>query len=187
MDNSNEVRVLGPSFPKPPKLTKYPKTCITQSLISFTLEQHFIVSEMWSWTLLITFFVFVGPNFLDLPQFHKNTKIGINQLSDDLHTWAGLHVIWNVQCNNMDDVLCICALNLGFQGTIYMIGLIPKHTKTSETRLLDGLYTWVRCHLMWNLEFNTLDDFLYIHAHEFEYFNPISLICPNFPNTLKQV
>ena len=76
----------------------------------------------------------VGPNWLALPQFHKNTKIGINELPDRLHTWAGIQVIQNVQLNVIHNVLCICAINLGFQGLI-----IPKHTKTGITRLLDGL------------------------------------------------
>lgn len=148
MENSKEVRVLGPSFSKPPKLLKYPKTCRTQSLISFTLEQHLILFEMWNCSLLISLCVSqiawlgtLGPNLLALPQFHKNTKIGINELSNHLHTWAGIHVISNIQLNVMDNVLCVCAINLGFQGPIYMIGLIPKHTKKGITRLLDGLYT----------------------------------------------
>ena len=43
---------------------------------------------------------------------------------------------------------------------------IPKHTKTGITWPADGLYTWVRLHLMWNVEFNNLDDFRCIDVHD---------------------
>ena len=42
MDNSKEPRTLRYSFPKSPKLPKYPKICITQAQIAFTPEQHLI-------------------------------------------------------------------------------------------------------------------------------------------------
>ena len=32
---------------------------------------------------------------------------------------------------------------------------VPKYTKTGKTWCLDGLYFWVRPHLVWNIEFNT--------------------------------
>ena len=35
----------------------------------------------------------------------------------------------------------------------------PKCTKTGITWPADGLYPWVRLHLMWNVEFNFLDNF----------------------------
>ena len=39
---------------------------------------------------------------------------------------------------------------------------------------------------MWNVELNTLDQFLYIYA-DLEYLGPVSQIFPNLPKTLKQV
>ena len=47
----------------------------------------------------------------------------------------------------------------------------PKYTKTGITRPSDGLYPWVRLHLIWSVEFNTLDDLGYLWQ--------ISLTCPN--------
>ena len=40
---------------------------------------------------------------------------------------------------------------------------------------------------MWNMEFNILDDFLSIEAHDFGYLGPISPTYPSPQNTLKQV
>ena len=40
---------------------------------------------------------------------------------------------------------------------------------------------------MWNMEFNTFDEFLYIQAHDLQYLGPISLTCSSAQNTLKQV
>ena len=37
-----------------------------------------------------------------------------------------------------------------------------KYTDTGITWPSNGLYTWVRLHLMWNVEFNTLNGFLCI-------------------------
>ena len=38
----------------------------------------------------------------------------------------------------------------------------PKYTKAGITRPSDGLYPWVRLHLIWSVEFNTLDDLVYL-------------------------
>ena len=40
---------------------------------------------------------------------------------------------------------------------------------------------------MWNAEFNTFDDFLYIQAYDMGYLSPISQTCYSAQNILKQV
>ena len=62
-----------------------------------------------------------------------------------------------------------------------------KYTKTGLIRPSDCLYPWVRLHLMWNVEFNTLNDFLFIGVNDMRYLGPIFATCPNSPNVLKQV
>ena len=57
----------------------------------------------------------------------------------------------------------------------------PKYTKTGTTWCLDGLYVWVRPHLVWNIELNTFNDFLWL------YFDLVSQNHPNPQNNLKQV
>lgn len=165
MDHSKEIKVLGSSFPKPLKLPKYPKTCIIQSLISFygRAASHFI----WNVELnALDHFMcicaielgIVGPNLSDFPQFHKNTKIAINHLSDSLYTsraWVGLHVVWNKQFNTFDDFLRMYTVYLGFLGPISLTCSNTKYTKTGITGLSDGLYFCLRLHLMWNLELKT--------------------------------
>ena len=44
-----------------------------------------------------------------------------------------------------------------------------KYTKTGITQPSDGLYPGVRIHLMWNMEFNTLNEFLRISVHDVGY------------------
>ena len=61
---------------------------------------------------------------------------------------------------------------------------IPKYSKSCIAQPLDSLYTRVRLSLIWNMELNTLDYFLYIHAYDFGNLGPNF---PNVPNTLKQV
>ena len=39
---------------------------------------------------------------------------------------------------------------------------------------------------MWNVEFNTLDEFLYIKAHDMDYLGPISQSYFSAQSTLKQ-
>ena len=72
---------------------------------------------------------------------------------------------------------------------------MPKYTKTGITQPSDGLYTCARLHLMQNLQRNTSDDFLYIHAHVLGVFGPNFPDLPQYPkytktddpNTLKQM
>ena len=41
----------------------------------------------------------------------------------------------------------------------------PKYPKTGETLPSNGFYTWISLQLMWNVDFNTFNEFLYIQAH----------------------
>ena len=68
-----------------------------------------------------------------------------------------------------------------FSPNFLKLSQLPKYTKTGTTWCLDGLYFWVRPHLVWNIEFNTFSDFLWL------YLDPVSQNHPNPPNTLKQV
>ena len=63
----------------------------------------------------------------------------------------------------------------------------PKYPKTGKTLPSDGLYTWVKLQLKWNLKFNISKDLQYIQAHDLGYFDPISQTCSSAQNTLKQV
>ena len=51
----------------------------------------------------------------------------------------------------------------------------------------DGFYTWVKFQQVWNVEFNTFDDFLYIQACDLGYLDQISPTCSSTQNILKQV
>ena len=51
----------------------------------------------------------------------------------------------------------------------------------------DGFYTWVKFQQIWNVEFNTFDDFLYIQACDLGYLDQISQTCSRTQNILKQV
>ena len=62
-----------------------------------------------------------------------------------------------------------------------------KNPKTGETQPSNGFYTWVRLQLLWNVEFNTFDEFLYIQDYDLRYLGPISWTCSGVQNTLKQV
>ena len=129
-----------------------------------------------------------GPDLPDLLQFHKNTKAGINWLSDDLYFSAKLHLMmWNMEFNTLDGFLCICALYLGSLAQFPLFAMMPKYTKTViyKTIIRYGLYTGVRLHLMLDLKLNTLYDFLFIHARDSGYLGPISLTCLNALSTLK--
>ena len=49
----------------------------------------------------------------------------------------------------------------------------PKYIKTGITWSADDLYTWVRHHLMWNVEFNTFDDIRCNAVHDLGYLDQI--------------
>ena len=61
---------------------------------------------------------------------------------------------------------------------------ILKYTKTGLglTQPTDGLYTWIRLCLVWDVEFYTLGDFLCIAADDLDYLGLIFLTCPNSQN-----
>ena len=59
---------------------------------------------------------------------------------------------------------------------------MPQYMSTCETGITqptEGLDTWVRSHLMWNKEQNTLDSVQCVPAHDLGYLRPVS---SNFPN-----
>ena len=154
--------------------------------MAFTFEQGFIWCEMCGLTLWMTcpWFWVCGPNFPDLPQCPKYTKTGVNQPSNGICIRVRPHSMWNVEFNNLNDFLCIDAHDLGHLGPISLTCLSSsKNTNTGITRLSVGLYPWVRFHLMWSVEFNTLDEFLCIHA----LYLGFSLDLPQCPNILKQI
>ena len=43
----------------------------------------------------------------------------------------------------------------------------PKYTETVKTQSSEGLYHWIRLHVIWNVELNTLEDFPFISFHDF--------------------
>ena len=123
----------------------------------------FIWCEMKSLTLWMIFFVLLlwqgefGPNLPNVLQFAKYTKTGITWPADDLYIWVKLHLMWNIEFNTLDNSLCIDAHDLGNLGLIFLT--CPNSTDTAVINWLwDGLYIWVRLHLMWNVYFNTLND-----------------------------
>ena len=93
----------------------------------------------------------------------------------------GLHLMLNVEFNTLNDFLCFLCIDehdLGHFGSNFPdSSQFPKYTKTGVTRLSVGLYPWVWFHFIWNVEFNTLNDFPCIHALFW------GCICPN---TVKQ-
>ena len=62
---------------------------------------------------------------------------------------------------------------------------IPQIHKTSINWPSDGIYTLVGLHLMWNVEFNTMNDFLCIGAYDKGDLGPISPTYPQFPKYTK--
>ena len=61
------------------------------------------------------------------------------------------------------------------------------YRKTGKTLPSDGFCTRVRLQLIQYVEFNTLDEFLYIQVHDLGYLGPISQTCTSAQNALKQV
>ena len=154
MDNSKEIlKKSGPSYPISPK---YPKTCITQSSIGLYTRATSHMMQTVSWTLFVylhPWFGIFGLNFPDLPLFSKNTKTVINRLPHGLYTSARLHFMWNVELTHW---MNFCVPIFGGHSTRFpQLTTMPKYTKTSITWALDGFYTCVRLHHMWNLEFST--------------------------------
>ena len=99
--------------------------------------------------------------------------------------------MWNIEFNTFDGFLYIQAHDLGVYGPNFPELLqCPKYTKIGTNQPSDGLYIWVRFHLMWNVEFNFLDDFLCTGVHDLGYLDLICLTCTKnilnkFNSTLK--
>ena len=153
---------------------------------------------MISWGLEITFCIFLtmilgiralfGSSFPKVPWCPKYPKTGKMLPSDGFYIWVRLQLMWNVKFNTFDDFLCIQTHDLGVFGPNFPdLIQCPKYTKTGINQLYDGLYIWLRFQLMWNAEFNFLDDFLCIGVHDLEHLDSIFSACPNSPNILKQV
>ena len=149
--------------------------------MDFRLEQGFIWCEMWSLTLWMTFCVLVPmiwgiwAPFHNLPQIPKSTKKGITQPAAGLYTWVKLHLMRNVDFKTLTVYWYTWfGLNLGL-----ICSTCPNstdiYTKSGINWLLDGLYIWVRLHLMWNIEYNILNDKPMI----WDFWSSVSLICPN--------
>ena len=62
-----------------------------------------------------------------------------------------------------------------------------KYCKAAVTRPPNGFYTWLRPHLMWNIELKTLNYFLRNPTHDFCYLGLVSPNFPNMPNTIKRI
>ena len=122
------------------------------------------------------------PNLPDLPQFPKYTKTGryTSTLRWSL-PWS--KASFDVKCG-VKHFEWLSMYQYPWCGVLGLnlpdLPQFAKYTKTGITQSSDGLYPWVKLHLMWSMEFNTLDDFLCISAH-----NHIS--CPSFTNTQEQI
>ena len=139
IENSREIRGLGPSFPKRPQCSKYPKICETLPLTEF-------------------------------------------------YTWVMLQLMWNVGFKAFYEFLYIQSPWFGVFGPNFPdLCQCPKYTKTGINQPSDSLYIWVRFHLMWNVEFNFLDNFLCIGVHDLGCLGSVGPTCPNSSNILKQV
>ena len=141
----------------------------------FIIVQGSIWCDIWSLTLWMTFwcpypwFVVLGPYFSNLPHCPNYTKASVTWTSDAVYMWVRLQLMWNVEFSFLNDFLCIWAHYLGYLGSISpTLPNAQKYTKSGRTQPSDGLYLW-KLHLMWNVRFNPLDDFLRISAHDLGY------------------
>ena len=120
---------------------------------------------------------YFGPislTFLNAPNTLK--QVYTNLASDGLYPRVRLHFMWYVEFNTLDDFFCISSHDLGEFGPNFSdLSQFLKYTKAGINWPSDGLYILPRLHLIWNVEFNTLDDFLCYSAHNMGYLSPISL------------
>ena len=143
---------------------------------------------MWNWTLWITLWVSapiildIWAQFANLPQFSKHKKTGTTWFSDGLYICVRIHLLWYLEFNTLGDFLIYMPMILVLGSNFSNLPQCPNYTKASVTRPSDGIYMWVRPHLMWNVEFCILDDFLCIWDHCFGYLGSIS---PTWPNAQK--
>ena len=150
---------------------------------------------MINWGLKITFCIMLsmilgiwalfGPIFPYMPWCHKNPKTGKTLPSDGSYTWVRLQL--RHQLMSLSMTFCISNPMIWVFGPNFPDLLqCPKYAKTSINQPSDGLYIWVRFHLVWNVEFNFLDDFLCTGVHDLGYLDPIILTCPNYQNILNR-
>ena len=142
IENSREIRGLGPSFTKLPLCLKHPKTCETWPLDGHYTWVSLILCKMISWRLGIAFCIF-------LPMI------------------LGIRVL--------------------FGPSFPKVPWCPKYPKTGETLPSNEFSTQVRLQLLWIVEFNTFDEFLYIQAHDMGYLGPITGTCSCAQNILKLI
>ena len=99
--------------------------------------------------------------FAQLASVPKYTKTGITQPPLPL-TKAS----FDVKCRAEQFEWLLCPWCETFRPNFFDLTRFHKYTKTGITWPSDGFYPSVRLHLMWNVEFETLDDFLCISAHD---------------------
>ena len=122
------------------------------------------------------------------PNAQKYTKTGRwTQPPDDLYPWKRLNLMLSLGFYPLDDFLCISTKDLVYLGQIFLT--CPnscKYTKTGINWPSDGLYIWVRLHLMSNVGLNAVGDFLCVCAHYLGVFRPDLFNLPKCLNTQKQ-
>ena len=123
-----------------------------------------------------------GTSFHKVPWCLKYPTKGETLPSNRFYIWIRLQLMWNVEFNTFDEFLWFGIFGPNFPHLLQF----PKYTKTGINKPSDGFYIWERFHLMWNVEFNFLVDFLCIGVHNLGYLDPICPTCPNSPNILKK-
>ena len=158
-------------------MPQYPKTRETWPLDGHYTWVSLILCKMISWRLGNTFGIFLpmslgirvrfGPNFPKVPWCPKYPKTSETLLSNAFYTRVWLQFMWNVELNTFDEFSVYPSLWFRIFGPNFLDLLqFPKYTKRDINRSSDGFYIWVRFHLMWNVEFSCLDDFLCILSYK---------------------
>ena len=153
---------------------------------------------MISWRLEITFCIFppmilgiralFGASFPNVSWCPKHPKTGETLPSAGFYTWVMLQLIWNVEFNTFYEFLYIQSPWFGVFGPNFPDLLQCQNIlKQGINQPSDSLYIWVRFHLMWNVEFNCLDNFQCIGVHDLGCLGSVFPACPNSPNILRQV
>ena len=120
--------------------------------------------------------VLVYPNCPNVPNTLKHfTILEQSLISSRMISWR------------LEVTFCIILRMILGISPLFGPSFLPKNPKTGETQPSNGFYTWVRLQLLWNVEFNTSDEFLYIQDYDLRYLGPISWTCSGVQNTLKQV
>ena len=120
--------------------------------------------------------VLVYPNCPNVPNTLKHFTILEQSLI------SSIMISWRLEVT-----FCIILPMILGISSLFGPSFLPKNPKTGETQPSNGFYTWVRLQLLWNVEFNTFDEFLYIQDYDLRYLGPISWTCSGVQNTLKQV